>query len=291
MMRKLLILLISICLMGAATISYSQQSGQRGRANTNAPHNQMIDEDWFYQGWTTEPLNGDNKPFHDIRMGLRQLGKRNSLKAKLTQFSREAQANPSDPKLQYRWVMCAYMLYDRNAENQPGKRVESSLWKWRNALSFAVQPKAYDYTRLRFLITTENAMTMGKYGSDERLKSLGKRLLKIQSKDEFVFYWQRQLLSRSSSSQDKLDNLHYAQMSVKSKPKDANAQGELAGSYRDLWMVTKRRSHANTAVAQYQKWLQMASKNDPFRSNATHWVKSIPKTQLLWEQQGTGRTD
>lgn len=290
-MKKSSVLLILCSLTAMVNSSYAQKINQAERDQSDSLRNQMLDEDWFYRGWTNEPLAGNNKPFHDIRMELRRLGKSNSLKNKLPLFAKEAKVNPYNPKLQYRWVMGAYMLFNRNAENQPGKRVESSLWKWRNALSFAVQPKAYDYTRLRFLITTENAMTMGKYASDARLKSLGKRLLEIQPKDEFVSYWVRQLKSNNPSLEDKIENLRYAEKLVKAKPRDANARGELAGSYLDLWMVTKRRSHATMAVAQYKKWLQLAPKNDAFRRNAKHWIEAIPRGQALWEKQGSGRAD
>ena len=289
--RKTSTLMMALLVAVTACNGNSQEISQAERANLDSLRHQTLDEDWYYQGWTSEQFTGNNKPFHEIRMGLRRLIKRNALRVKLPLFEKEARADPYNSKLQFRWVMTALELYDRKKSNPIGQPSDGSLSKWRDALSFASQPKAYDYTRLRFLITTENAMTMGKYASDERLKNVGKRLLKIQPKDKFVSYWVRQLMSYSSSLEDKYENLRYARQLVKAKPKDSNAQSELAGSYLDLWMVTKRRSHANTAIAQYKKWLQMAPKNDPFRPNAEHWIKAIPKGQAFWEKQGTGRTD
>lgn len=103
-MKKLLILFIGFSLMVSVSISHSQETNRGTSAESDSLRRQMLDEDWFYRTWTSEPLSGNNKPFHDTRMGLRRLGKTEALKIKLPVFAKEAQSNPDDARLQYRWV-------------------------------------------------------------------------------------------------------------------------------------------------------------------------------------------
>ena len=284
-MKRLLIFVITLFVlilnsaMGNADKKLFKVSGRvfLGEKQIGWEPGAISGEDQFYSGWTEEQFKGNNKLFREIRLAIRRINKTpGALKKRVPAFRQQAQSKPYDAVAQFRWV-CADWV-EHNYRNSP-------LIEWRNALARPLSPQSYDYARLRFLITAENARTMGKYASDERLKHVGERLMKIDPKDELVFYLLRQIKKTSRSLKDKWDNVRYAQNLVKAKPKDANAQAILGGAYLDLWMMTKQRSYGNMAIAQYNKYLMLAPKSASFREDAQFWIKSIPKDQARWEKK------
>jgi tetratricopeptide (TPR) repeat protein len=237
------------------------------------------DESDYYKGWTTEPWNGDNKPYAQIRNALTTYKDQGKLASRVALYRKEAAAAPLDSVKQYRWVFAEWKL---------GKG-DKGLLVWRKALSIPISPRTYDYSRLRFLITAENAMTMGKYGGSTELRDAGLRLLKIVPNDKLTSYWVHRIRERTDSLEDKKINLNQALKEVKQNPNDAKAQGLLANAYHNLWMKTRRRSDSIKAVNNFKKYLAMTPANSKGRENVEFWVDAIPKSQARWEANGTGR--
>jgi hypothetical protein len=278
---------ITMALLLVASIpAYSQGSQPKAKFTVSAEDikafvqgRSLQDESEYYKGWTTEPWNGNNKPYAQIRTALNTYNKQKKLANQVARYRKEAAAAPTDALKQYRWVLAGWILDEQN----------KGLLVWRKALSIPISPRTYDYSRLRFLITAENAMTMGKYGGSTELRDAGLRLLKIVPGDKLTAYWVHRIRERTESLEDKKINVNEALRGVQQNPNYAKAQGLLANSYHHLWMKTKRRSNSVKAIDNFKKYLAMAPANVANRKNVEFWINSIPKSQARWEANGTGK--
>lgn len=231
-------------------------------------------DDDYLTGWMQDSLKGDDAAYQVIRDEINLLGENpKQLAAALPGFEKAARANPRDSKAVFRYVIA---MWRNNEHPQYGE-----LRDW---MYYAPSPNAYNYDRLRWLMLAYYNLP-----DDPQFKRLGERLLQRDPNDKFMHYWMQTLRSQSDSLDDKEKNLSYALQQVKVHPKDATAQGNLGGAYRDLWIITKKRSYANLTVGAYKKYLQMADKGASFRKDAQFWIQTIPKDQARWEKQGIGK--
>lgn len=164
------------------------------------------------------------------------------------------------------------------------EKLVASLGEMQFAYDYSKQAHSYDYSRLRFLNAVD---ALPWYSEKQKLKGLGKRLLKEDPSDLPVEYKLVDLLSASMDLGEKREAVTRTQAMVRANPKRTSLLHMLAFAHFEVWYTTKKRSDANIAIAAYHKYLPLAVSAEE-RGVVQRQLKKIPELQARWEKEGKG---
>ena len=223
---------------------------------------------WLTQwAWTSEQWKGDDQPFIQIRAAVdRMFDRKKDIDVALQDYRRLAQQKPSDSQAQFRYGYLAYKIADTSDYNE-GEKVLDSV---RAGLADAPSPRTYNYSRLRFL--TEAYMV-----PFPKLKGLGKRLLQQNPDDSDVKYYQATILGQSPNADEKRRAIAYARDLISGTSKHLSAYSLLGSIYYISWRRSHSKADADNGIAAYQQYLDLASPDHKFRSQASYFIHIMEK--------------
>lgn len=229
--------------------------------NISPPSAQWSANEWT---WTKEKWDGDEKPYKKARLEIdRAIQEGRDLDTLLEKYKKNASKNATDPLLQFRWAYSAY-----KSAAKAGNNAAAKLQGVEFALKRANSPQTYEYARLRFLVVARTTPY-------HRLKEVGERLLKRNSKDDEVKFYLVSVLDPGLYASEKAQALQLAQELIRSQPKRPSSYSVLANTYLAIWSKSKSPDDAHKAISAYRQFLQVAPKDHPFRKQAAAWIKFL----------------
>lgn len=225
--------------------------------------------------WTKEPWMGREGTYRHIRLSTDQAFRKKLSRARLQQYARyerQAQGKPSDAQAQFRWAYAAFNAALRMPSGSREQQMTFGLVS--NALARPKSPRAYEYARLRFLVTAA-------ISPDTRLKTVGRRLVSRNPKDYDVKYLLTDILDPGSNPAEKREALSYAQdlFHLDARRSTPGVHAVIGSIYWRSWRRTKTQEDADNAIAAYQRFLQLAPSNHYYRKGAERMISSIQRAQ------------
>ena len=217
---------------------------------------------------TSAVWKGENQSYAQARQTIDQEAA-NGQKPNAIMVRYQAQANqkPTTPLALFRW---AYASRKAALESNPFSTDIAD--KALDALDGKSGPHPYDYVRLQFLLASD-------VWPVSSLEPLGRRLLQYKTDDQAVLFQLVVDMKSSTSLQDRKEAVSLAQSLVRGNPNYPKNHALLAGAYDGLWQLAKQRSIADKAIAEYQRYLQLAPANDNFRRGAEQMVWAIKRSK------------
>ncbi len=214
--------------------------------------------------WANKPWNGDNSPYHNIRLEIDRLADKGNLTAISLENYRQAWIQkPRDPLILFRWAY-ADNLAKRRFPNLPphmspgdGAFEEPGL----------IDPYAYDYERIRFLLNWP--------GNEQVLLPLAKRLASRDPKDFAIQYQLAGLYSGRDTPAKKAASIARIKRLLVQYPNKPGLYSLLGGVYYAHWLENKDAGDAKKAIFYYKKYLQAIPPNTPWRNQAESIIKDI----------------
>ncbi len=215
--------------------------------------------------WANQPWTGDNRPYHAIRIQVDHLAEQGKLTPSMLQANFKAwQQTPRDPLKLFQWAyadsMAVRYLPNLPPRPQPGD----------GAFEACPDPHTYDYERVRFLLNWET--------HENALLPLAKRLLQHDPKDYPVQYALAGRYGGRDTPAEKAASLARAQRLLAQYPHKPEIYSLIAGIYCDHWIFQKNKEDARKAIFYYQKYLQIASVDNPWRKQASFWVATLTRS-------------
>ena len=235
-----------------------------------------IQERLEQQDWLTADIKLDNRPYAATRAAIDKRIRQGEKPAILERLFRLKGKDAYDPQKIFRWAYAAYRLQKTNPQDNLLSTVES-------AMNSNPKPGAYDWVRLRFLISSQRFFAAR---PTEELIVVGRRLLKVRYEDEEVMYYFVKDLQGSGSLQNRKLSLALARDEAQKRPKDGYWQWLVADAVR---LVTQRRGpfaspkDTQWQIAEYRKALSLLPTND---SNRKILMEAIARMQLLYDDNG-----
>ena len=228
----------------------------------------IAQEDWF-----TADLKLDNQPYATIRAALdKRIAKGESPAFLEREFRLQGQDIYDSQKI-FRWAYAAY----RKQKLAPNQTLYSEI---NAAMDRNGKPGAYDWVRLRFLVSS----SQGFLRPTAELIQVGRRLFEVRDDDEEVlFQWIHNLQNSESLDERKL-SLEFAREEVRKRPKDGYWQLLLANSVRSIvGYATPIPPYKDMQwqIFEYTKALKLLPANYPGRSGI---IKSIVLKRLFYDK-------
>lgn len=197
-------------------------------------------------GWLAEKWTGDDTDYKKARQEIDD----SSVSPKVFEAMHQLQAahQPHSAIAQFRW---AYALWKSMAQEQPGSERAGNISTLFYALAKADDPDAYDYSRLRYLVSPSSKDT----------PILGERLLKQSPNDDEVklslavdYAFD---VGVSGSPQSKARALDLTHQLLQTDPKRARYHGILGMVYEGSYGHRHNTPDAEAAIAANQKYLSL----------------------------------
>ena len=215
--------------------------------------------------WLTDTWSGNDLPFKRSRIEIDKASHSKQLTAAaLKTYQALAEKEPENAQAVFNWAYANYI-----AEKDPA--VQGNIVVSSGVFAYAASPKTYNYTRIRFLIATRDKPS-------PQLYSLGERLLRKNNQDYDVQYSLVQCLALAVSKSEMKRAVLLAKSLIRSYPTKPSAYASLGGIYFNAWYTRRNPLDGVAAVTAYQKYLQFAPANDPWRPQAQIMISYI-KTQ------------
>lgn len=216
--------------------------------------------------WTLEEWSGNDAHYKIIEANIdSQIAQRQLTSEALKHYKVRAEAKPPNPEDIFRWVYASYkaerVVPPIAQTNSPGSGIMSQA-----------QPHSYEFTRLHFLLQTDE-------GGYPIFRSVGERLIKRNPKDYVVKYFLITCIDPTISDRAKQDALSYARALIKEQPNRPSAYLALGSIYYILWSVNKRDEDGKYAVSAYSKYLHLAPLNARGRAQSVQIIKTIQDTE------------
>jgi len=212
--------------------------------------------------WVSMKWTGDNRKYHDVRIQIDQLAIQGKLtpEALRTYYGSFLQ-NPRDPLVLFRWA------YADNLAIRLKPDLPQHVSPGDGAFEACPNPRTYDYDRTRLLLNWP--------GNESLLLPLAKRLLAHDPKDYPLQYNLATLSSGTDAPTEKAAAVRRAERLLSQYPNKPEIYGLLGGIYCDHWVFKKDPADGRKAIFYYQKYLQIANPNDPWRKQAKFWIERI----------------
>jgi tetratricopeptide (TPR) repeat protein len=228
-----------------------------------------------YWTWTGLAWTGDDTPYAATQAAI-DAGIARGLKFQYFQrkYHQAAIGNPSDPVAQF---ADAYSSWASLGDLH--NRVDIARDRLSQAddeLTNAPDPRAYHYERLRYVI--EAAL----HGFDPHLRSLGERLLVRDPSDLKVKYRMITMLA-PRPGEDALA-IRYCSDLLKADPNHANNYTVVAGYYWRRFDRSHAKADGDEAIADYNRFLQLAPADDGFRLAVNYAISRIQKEMAKYDQ-------
>ena len=228
------------------------------------------------QDWLTADIKLDNRPYAKIRASLDERVARGEKPINLERRYRLQGQDAYNPQKIFRWAYSAYLLQQAKPEQNFLSGVEA-------ALNRNLKPGAYDWIRLRFLVSSERFFASR---PTAELIKVGRRLLQIRYDDDDVMFDFVRMLQESQSMDERKLSLALARDGAQKNPRDAYWQWAVANSLDSVVhyaTVIPSYRDAQQEIAEYKKTLQLMPTNDPNRRGV---VETIVHLQLLYDSKG-----
>lgn len=243
-------------------------------------------------GFINEPWTGDNRPYHAMRVRIdRLLAMGQNPDALLLPAKTAAQKSPHDPKAQFLWAYIAYqakstdleralLISDRTRQKLATLAAFKKVDFVRASLAKALPPRAYDYSRIRFLV----GATTDQIG--EEIKPLGVRLLRRDPKDYAVESILISLLQPGLVPGDMSFGLALIKDSMRRYPARLEPHEQLCTLYDNYWSNNGfHRADAEKAITMYQAYLALLPANHPLRQNIIQDIQQVKILQAFEEEK------
>lgn len=168
-----------------------------------------------------------------------------------------------DAKAQFRY---AYSFYKAGMA-KPTLYDGSELTRVLQRFEVPPNPKVYEYTRIRFLLSCSSF-------PDRAYMPLGEALLKEDPRDTAVMYQLSKVYWPSKSQAERKRALELANGVIKLEPKEHKGYIALASVYYRAWRTTKSRSDAHASIANYKKYLQLYP-DSPYRDRVEKLIQRM----------------
>lgn len=253
-------LLLSICFV-ALWSSFEAQAQTKPQSNMDLSAFSTA-KSWT---WTTATWSPNDQTFQRAYQQVNARLASSSNKAKVVLVYKKLwQKQKTQPIAFFRYAQSAYTTLPTE---------QNALYRQLQLLSADFDslpsPRSYAYSRLRFLIEVRQS-------ARPQLKPLAKRLLQRNPKDADVIYYSINLWNLTNSEERK-----YASSSVRTlvqlDSKRASSYAAAGWIHLRIWNVAHSQQEAQQATHVYQKYLQLAPKNDPFRPQAQRIIAMMQK--------------
>lgn len=246
------VLIVSISLVSVFSFAVSARS-----MPPDASHLLLPSIAWANMKWT-----GDNRQYHNIRIQVDQLAAQGKLTPELLRANyRSFQQTPHDPLVLFRWA------YADNLAIRLSPNLPQHFSPGDGAFAACPDPRTYDYDRMRLLLNWP--------GNELLLLPLAKRLLANDPKDYPLQYNLATMSSGTDTPIKQAVAVKRAERLLAQYPNKPEIYGLLGGIYCDHWVFQKHAADGRKAIFYYQKYLQIAKPDDPWRKQANFWINRI----------------
>ena len=212
--------------------------------------------------WLTENLSENDHPFDSLRGQIDKDFQNKKLSvADLNSYQVTAEKDPKNAQAVFKWAYASYVA-------QKDFSIKENAVASSGIFAYASSPKAYDYTRIRFLIAARDKPS-------PQLVDLGKRLLQRNNRDYDVQYSLIQCMALSPSELEAQQAILLAKNLVHTYPAKPSAYACLGSIYFNVWYTHQKPIDGDEAVAAYQRYLRLASPDDPWRLQAQTLIHYI----------------
>ncbi len=217
------------------------------------------------QVWNTAKWTQNDAPYLKVRDAIDAAAAKGASMSSLAEkYKAMVIKKPLDRAAIFGWGYAAVAGRKTGIVSDPSEAKQLSL------LSLAAPSSdACQYAHLQFIVAS-------KWGLQVQLKPLASRLMKRNSNDYFVKYYWTRLLSFGSNAEKQVA-LQNAQELVGEYPRRASVCGLLADVYKGMFFTNRDISAGDKAIVEYQRFLRLASPNDPSRESAEYLIKTIKK--------------
>lgn len=229
------------------------------RAQNNAAKTPTI---YPSTSWASKPWSGDNKPYHEARVQIDNSAARGKLNLDVvaTYYKLWLQT-PGNPLALFRWAYANDVVVARFRNLPPHPSPADG------AFGQCPDPHTYDYERIRYLINWS--------GNEIVLLSLAKRLLAHDPNDYPIQFNLASRYGGNDSPVEKAASIARAMRLLAQYPHKPEIYSILAGIYCDHWLFQKNAADGQKAIFYYNKYLQLAPADDPWRKQAKYWINQI----------------
>ncbi|MGI4787558.1 MAG: hypothetical protein ACRYFS_01765 [Janthinobacterium lividum] len=231
-------------------------------------HTYLATKELSQNTWLTEAWTAKERPFVLARRSLEATiqSQHNALQL-ATALEASATKHPKYAVLLFRWGLATYYAsQSRNIVWKP-PMIDRLL----AALDEFPSPHSAEFMRMRFLIEAH-------YNVTPDLKLMGLRLLTRDPSDDAVRASMYPLLNVIGSPADGRLALTFARELIAKHPTTPKWHAMLGAAYYNIAIHDNTIANCSASVRAYQKYLEMASPNDPFREQAKLLIKEMQKT-------------
>ena len=250
--------MISLCIFGLV-LSAPAQNWQWS--------NEMVDDTKTSWDWTSLQWPSTSK-FSDLKLQIDKEEKQGQLTSTLlSERQKSFEENPKDPEQLFKWAYSSWAIIGPDADSeQTYKALQSAFAAMRKLPPIS----DYEYIRLRFLVEAI-------FSDSEKLSSVGARLLQFRDNDYEVEYQLSIILSASDEKKDNDKALYHAKHLLSLYPHNADVYYLLGSYYLDQYLGTSnlKSENAKEAVVYYEKFLELASKNNSNRGVAEEILRNL----------------
>ena len=253
-----LLLTFSLCFFSQYTLAQPQEAWEKRQAAMD---------------WTTVELTLDNADYAATRLAIDKAIRSGASPTSLAARYRLQGKEKYDTQKIFRWAYASYRKYKL-------KPNANSLLGVGEAMNYNLKPGAYDWVRLRFLVTSLSFMP-----NADTLVVVGRRLLKIQPKDEEVVFHLVRNLQNSKSLSNRKEAVVLARQWAKKYPRDVYWQWSVASAIGAVDMHDGLPTYAynEESLAEFREVLRMLPAKHPHRPRV---IGNIVRLSLKFDGQG-----
>ena len=230
---------------------------------------------WLDASWT-----GDDRPFETIVTKLDDIGADRVTPSLINGYCSDYIKNKRDPVLGFQFAYALYCI------RTPPSKVNFPTIETSYVFANAIDPRTYNYTRLRYLFTEPDEQHA------EKLATLGKKLLNVKPDDEDVECHLVDVLEAWKSQENKAAALKYADDLIAKYPSDPKVYGIKAGYiYFYCWTQKYDYEDGDEAIRWYQKFLDLAPPTDPHRETVNRNIGRIRTVRRYQDAHPNWRSD
>lgn len=225
--------------------------------------------DWLTADWTE-----DNSKYAATRVQIDKLISQGQKPAILATRYRLRGNDRYDSQKIYRWSYASYRKQKLAPE-------QNALIGVNEAMNLNLRPGAYDWVRLRFLVTS---MQLFMRPTSESI-ALGRRLLRAKKNDEDVAFCLERNLQYSQSLEDRKEAVVMSRANARKHPRDVYWQWMVADSVRFVNDFTGKPTYKGNqeTMTEYKKTLQMLPLDHPYRKRI---IRELVYLDLNFDSEG-----
>jgi hypothetical protein len=219
--------------------------------------------DYERVAWLTEEWIGDEKPYRKRRAHIEKIFTRSqsaaTRAAEYAKLRADVVRDSRNPEFVYSWI---YAIFRQGLIKSPPTNADAV--DAQEVLRYIESPATREFARARFLLIT------GEGATTSDLKIVGRRLYDSDPSDLYVSYNLPQVLHMKEPDERRVAK-EIANTLKRSFPSDLGVRLLVASIYFRCWLVLDDRAHAQRAIAEYHKYLQMDRSADAHTVEGIKW--------------------